>query len=183
MATTKEETVKTLNPNISEEALAALFAGVDIKSLVEEQVAKQLADSKTNQSNPVVLSETRTQAAVEPERYLKHYRCDVDPDIQILRADFDPETGRPGPAFKGQWIKFRRGHFFAKTQAEVDQIEWMRKHPRLDPTDQNRVVGGNPTIYEDDGGNIVRCRECGEPFIAGSNSLVAHMCATHGVCP
>lgn len=152
-----------------------------IKQRVEQQVAEAVERQSHHQGNPIVDATQRGTKSFTPEKYLKHYRCDVSPDIQILRRNYNADEDKMTGTVKGEWMKFRRGHFFAKTQEEVDQIEWMIRHPQLDPTDNLRVIGGNPTIYEDDGKDLVACAYCGEAFVAGSNSLKSHLRATHGV--
>lgn len=165
--------------------LESILSAIDLEALimqrVDQKIAESVAHQNFNQGNPIVDATQRGHKSITPEKYLKHYRCDVSPDMQILRRNYNAEEDKLEGSMKGEWMKFRRGHFFAKTQAEVDQIEWMIRHPQLDPTDSSRVVGGNPTIYEDDGKDLVACAYCGESFVAGSNSLKSHLRATHGV--
>ncbi len=165
--------------------IQSIIAALDLGSIIKQQVAEQVEEATRvaalNQSNQIVDATQRGQKSVTPERYLKHYRCDVSPDITIQVRLYDADEDKLGAVVKGQRIQFRRGHFFAKEQREVDQIEWMIRHPSLDPTDSSRVIGGNPTIYEDDGKDLVKCAYCDEVFVAQSNSLKSHLRATHGV--
>lgn len=153
---------------------------VDIQELIKSLVAQELSKAKAEQSrgNPVVEASQRGKPVVEPARYLKHYRCDLSPDVTIVARAI--EGGKLGSVLKGKSIKFRRGHFFATTQEEMDQIEWMMTNPAFDPGDTDKVLGGMPSIYEADGKELTSCPYCDEMFVAGSNALKSHLRATHG---
>ena len=120
-----------------------------------------------------------------PEGVLKHYRNDMSPDMRIAAMDMDviDGGGRPTDAIiLGEFLVFRRGHFFATTENQVRQIEWLRTRPTHNPLNPEEVVGGVPTIYEDDGGGLHSCFIQGCGFITGSyNGLKAHLRATHNV--
>lgn len=170
MATTKE-TVTTLG---------GADQSIDLQALIREQVAAELERVKRESASaPVVLAETRSAPAYEPPKYLKHYRCDTSPDLTIVRVNMS--DGKPNGAMKGKYIKFRRGHFFATEQGEVDQLEWMRQTPPFDPLEPGKVLGGNPSIYEADGKELTPCEHCGELFVAGSNAWKSHLRASHGI--
>lgn len=170
--------------NVNGADVEAILKGLDLGKLIEQQVAEQVAkataEANLNKSNQIVDATQRDKKAFVPQRYLKHYRCDVSPDITIQVRTYDPERDTLTGVTKGKRMQFRRGHFFATEQSEVDQIEWMMRHPSLDPSGVN-VIGGNPTIYEDDGKDLVKCAYCEEVFVVGSNSLKSHLRATHGV--
>lgn len=152
-----------------------------LAKIIEQKVNEALLAARMNQGNPVVNAETRTPAAVTPQKFLKHYRCDVSPDMQIQVRGYDRDADKLGAPIKGHWIKFRRGHFFATTQEQVDQLEWMIRHPLFDPAEPGQVIGGNPSIYEDDGQQVTKCQFCDEVFVMGSNSYKAHLRASHGL--
>jgi hypothetical protein len=174
--TEASETIRTNSADVD-----AILASIDLNKLIEERIAAALSDTSTVRGNPIVDATQREKKTVTPERYLKHYRCDVAPEISIQLRNYDEGSDSLSGVVKGKRMNFRRGHFFATTQEEVDQIEWMMKHPSLDPTDSSRVIGGNPHIYEDDGRDLVQCAYCSEVFVSGSNALKSHLRATHGV--
>ena len=151
---------------------------VDIHALISKAVEDAIAAKSVPQANPIVDPSLRSVPYVEPPKYLKHYRNDKSPDIVIVVRSVN--DGVLGPVIKGKYIKFRRWHDFALTQEEVDFIEWLMSHPEMDPQNPESVVGGNPSIYEADGKDLVTCPHCDELFVAGSNALKAHMRASHG---
>jgi hypothetical protein len=156
------------------------FASIDINALVAEQVKAALAQERQNATTNSVVENTRAGDTYQPPKYLKHYRHDLAPDKWIAKRTVNGD-GSLGPIHKGEYLKFRRGHFFAMLQEEVDQIEWMRSHPQFDPRDSSRVVGGDPAIYENDGKDLIKCQFCDEYFVAGSNSYKSHKKAAHGI--
>lgn len=170
------ETIRTNSADVD-----AILSSIDINKLIEERIAAALSNTSMTRGNPIVDATQREKKAFTPERYLKHYRCDVSPEIKIALRRYNPDTDTLEGLAKGKWMSFRRGHFFATTQEEVDQIDWMMRHPSLNPTDSSQVIGGNPTIYEDDGRDLVQCAYCEEVFVSGSNALKSHLRATHGV--
>lgn len=190
---------------------AAILASINIEellkgqldTLVEQRVSQELEKQRVNQGNRVVLADKRGDAHPKPPSFLKHYRCDVSPNLVVFaRSVVKDESGNATGLYKPtQWstdakrfrdpdpvaglkIQFRRGHFFATEQWQVDQLDWMMKNKSVKPGSDSinpEILGGNPTIYEDDGIQIGGCPHCGEPFVPGSNALKAHMRATHGV--
>lgn len=170
------ETVSAPNPQWNPADMLAQF---DISKMIADQVAAELAKANAQSPNPIVHAEQRGRSQPEPESYLKHYRCDVSPDLTIVRRNADGD--KLGSPIKGQYIKFRRGHYFATDQDVVDQIEWLMRNPTTSPSNPEQVIGGVPTIYEDDGRDLIRCEYCPEPFVRGSNAYKAHLRATHGV--
>lgn len=159
-----------------------------IERIVRERVDAALAHAGAfnhkGGTQEVVVGQ-KTGVGIAPDKYLKHYRCDENPNMLMLELDMDKiESGFPrGEAVvKGRWIQFRRGHFFATTENQVRQIEFSRNQPMHDPTNHQMVVGGNPYIYEDDGTEILQCPVAGCGFMTASlNSLKAHKKATHGL--
>jgi len=159
---------------MSEDTSASVMEAT-IARIVAEEIAKANLSSK---SQPVVEAANREAGYVAPKNYLEHYRNDLSPDVQITVSDVT--NGIKGEPFKGRIIKFRRGHFFATEQYEVDFLEWVMANPLTDPRDSSKIIGGIPSIYKSDGKDIVACPECGEAFVAGSNALKSHRKASHG---
>lgn len=162
-------------PNVN-----AILENLDLDRLIEARVAEAVAKVTQNPGNPIVDATEREQKAIRPDRYLKHYRCDVAPDLNVTARNYNAAEDALEGVIKGRRIIFRRGHFFATEQWQVDQIEWMMRHSSLDPGG-TVVIGGNPTIYEDDGKDLAKCAYCDEVFVVGSNSFKSHLRATHGV--
>lgn len=161
--------------------VSSFMGTIDIAELVRQQVESALAaDKRSRNETPVVEASQRGTGPVTPAKYLKHYRCDVSPDVIIQRRSVNSD-GTLGPVMKGERMVFRRGHFFATEQGEVDQLQWMMNHPQFDPLDPSRVIGGNPTIYEDDGRDLIQCLHCTEVFVRGSNAYKSHLRATHNI--
>jgi hypothetical protein len=168
-----------------------------LEAIVEQRVSAEV--SKVNAANKQVEAEQRVQPQVQPDTFLTHWRCDINPNMSLaLRTIVDGQPYKPkkfvltaqGKVWEdpdplsGQWIHFRRGHFFSKHKYEDDFLEWKMDNPSIDPTSNPgfpSVIGGNPAIYKDDGKILGRCPYCEEPFIPGSNALKAHLRATHGV--
>jgi hypothetical protein len=176
MATSKETTVQA-----TEVATMQHIDPETINALVAQMVSEQLAIREAEKATvKVVDASIRDKQAVEPAKYLAHYRNDLSPDIQIQMRSIN-DDGSAGSALRGRYIKFRRGHFFATKEDEVAFIEWLMRTPAFDPTDASRPMGGNPSIYVSDGKDIVACLYCNERFVAGSNAMKSHMRATHGI--
>lgn len=127
--------------------------------------------------------------APEKPGYLKHYRMDGVLSgkyqlIDVSRLDENGEIpyitsmgpdgrwrGETPAILKGEWIHFQNEHFYATKQIEVDFVDWKIAN---DP---------NFRAYEDKNfGGDYQCGvvNCGKKF-ADSDTLTAHMKATHGV--
>lgn len=161
--------------------MSALFANVDLEALIAAQVKQAVESQNKSKETPIVEAESRGTQAHMPTTYIRHYRCDVSPDVTIQRRVYNADQDKLEEMLPGERIVFRRGHFFSTDQSEDDQLQWMMRNPSFDPRDPSRVIGGNPTIYEDDGRDLVACQHCGEPFVRGSNAYKSHLRASHGV--
>ena len=159
-----------------------------INKLIADAVAKALSGNVDQMvvhqaSNPVQFArDTQANAPVDADnrpKYLKHYRNDVDPNKEYLELDMDTSLPQANPK-RGSYIRFRRGHFFATTENQVKQLDWMMSRPSVNP-ETGEIVGGDSNIYEDDGNNVGRCPYgCEAYFIPGSNAHKAHMKNAHG---
>lgn len=205
MAKTDTGTEEVVTQPAAMHDAASILAGLNIEELVRGQVEtlvnQRLAEeaSKALPANASVEAETRKPNYVEPPTYLRHYRCDTSPNLVVFARSIDKEAGKffkPSEwstdakqyknrdPLEGERIQFRRGHFFATEQWQVDQLDWMMEQPQYEPGGDPlnpKVRGGNPHIYVDDGLQVGKCPYCDEPFIPGSNALKAHLRATHGV--
>jgi hypothetical protein len=133
----------------------------------------------TRSSTPLPMNE---KAFNPPKRYKKHYRCDVSPSLKIQLLDMsslDVNERPQSTPIPGQWIEFHRGHLYTDDDNVIRQIEWMRNRAMYSPDGQT-TLGGNPSIYEDDGAEIFRCTQGCDFVTASRNSWKAHMWATHG---
>ena len=147
-----------------------------LESLIQARVDEALRATQ-RVASPMV-NAVGTNAAVEPAKFLKHYRNMADPNTIITERDMS--SGVPGDEVRGGEIRFRRGHFFATTENQVKQIEWMMSNPAVDPTDPSRIIGGNPNIYEDDGLETVTVSD-GQVFVKGSAAHKAYLRNVRGI--
>jgi hypothetical protein len=179
----------------------AILASLDLDSIVNAAIERRLSaqGQAVHAGNAEVVAETRERQYQSPAKYLKHYRCDTSPQLVIhARSIVDGKPYRPTKynylnkgwedpdPLAGKRIQFRRGHFFATQQWEVDLVEWKMRNPSVDPnsgSEAPQIIGGNPSIYEDDGLSSVGLCEygCGMSFVPGSNAYKAHLKATHGI--
>lgn len=114
----------------------------------------------------------------------KHYRNDHNPQAIIQRLDMTAldrgERPQSNPLL-GEYIIFRMGHLYTDDPDVIRQLEWMRKRPQLSP-DQSQTMGGNPSIYEDDGEGVYHCDQgCVNYHTASRNAWAAHMLSTHQI--
>ena len=152
---------------------------VMIKQLVEAELQKQAQGR-----NSMIDASARNAPAVTPEvKYLKHYRCDSSPEMEVLELDMESEAPHLTPKPGAGMMKFRRGHFFAMTENQVKQIEWMRAGARGVP-DAKTKFGGVSGIYEDSGEILYYCPYgcTADQFVTASKDAYhAHLRATHNV--
>lgn len=153
-----------------------------INKLVEEQVASKIGS--TGSPNKFVAPGQQNAPAVTPtSSFLKHYRNDSSPEIQVVELDMDSESPRLNPLPGSPTIRFRRGHFFATTENQVKQIEWMMAGAK-GVTGAKEKFGGSVGIYEDPGEVLYYCPHgcSADVFVSATKSaLDAHLRATHGM--
>lgn len=152
-----------------------------IQKIVDQQVNGRLGGSSPN---TFVSPGQQNAPTVTPDvSFLKHYRNDSSPEIQIVELDMDSDVPHLNPLPGAPTIRFRRGHFFATTENQVKQIEWMIAGARGVDGAKDKF-GGSVGIYEDHGETLYFCPYgCpADVFVSASkDALNAHMRATHGV--
>lgn len=172
----------TSPPAVSEaNPLGAMLGPEMLKKLIEAGVKQQIeAMGLSNQQRYIAADAPKQEA---PKfNFLKHYRNDVSPELEVLELDMSADVPQLEP-FPGQYIRFRRGHFFATTENQVKQLDWMLNEA-THSADTSQVLGGNRAIYEDDGEKIYYCTAgCSRAdfHTASEASYKAHMRAVHGV--
>lgn len=180
---------KLLSPAVSNEStqdmLSHLFESPAFVALVEREVSKRVAGSGDKRAGQqFVEASAQARPSVQPDfEFLKHYRNDASPELFIQELDMSAPNPKAAPIV-GRGIRFRRGHFFATTQNQVDQIESMMNAP-THSADGTKVVGGVLGIYEDDGEQLYYC-PAGCPIdrfqpTANKKKFQAHMRAVHQV--
>jgi hypothetical protein len=169
----------------SEDLLSTLFQSPSFVALVEREVAKRVADGQPHAGpQRFIDASAQSHASVKPDfDFLKHYRNDASPELWIQELDMDAIDPRLAP-LPGRGMQFRRSHFFATTENQVKQIEWMSSQA-THSADGTRVTGGVVGIYEDDGEELFYC-PAGCPVdqfapTANKKKFDAHMRAVHGV--
>lgn len=177
MATSKETVVQTQTVTPMNQVDQSA-----IELMVSQMVAAKLAEQvERSSTSPIVDATHRDAKVARPKNYLEHYRNDVSPDIEIQMRPINDDGTVGSGVLRGRKIRFRRGHFFATKQDEVDFLNWIMSTPVSDPSDPTKILGGQPYIYVSDGKELVACAYCDEPFVAGSNALKSHLRATHGI--
>lgn len=180
--TQHKDVVPAANNQDPQQMLAGLFDSPTFQKLVEQAVQSRIAS--TPQASEASVTGGNTKPSVKPDfNFLKHYRNDASPELAIQELDMSAEVPQLA-AIAGRKMRFRRGHFYATTQNQVDQIEWMINTP-THSADGTRVTGGVLGIYEDDGEVLYYCTAgCGvDQFIptASQAKFKAHMRAVHQV--
>jgi hypothetical protein len=148
-----------------------------IQGLVAAEVAKLQVSVGT------VPVEMTSPPPVAPLSFKKHYRCDAAPELVIQQLDMsalDRDERPQANPLPGEYIKFRMGHLYTSDDGVIAQIEWMKNRPTYTP-DMQGTLGGNPSIYEDDGADVYRCTQGCDFVTASKNSWEAHMWGTHQV--
>lgn len=153
-----------------------------IKKLIEAGVKQQL-DAMGIQANTQRVTGSSTAIPDAPQfKFLKHYRNDTSPEILVQELNMDAEVPQLEP-IPGQYMRFRRGHFFATTENQVKQLDWMMGMAEHS-ADTSQSLGGNRGIYEDDNEKIYYCTAgCSRADFhsASEAKFKAHMRGTHGV--
>lgn len=160
--------------------LAEMFGPDVIKKLIDAGV-KQYLDTHGISATPAI-AEDAPKVPTPEFTFLKHYRNDVSPEIEVQELNMDAEVPQMEP-IPGSFLRFRRGHFFATTDNQVKQLDWMLNMAEHS-ADTSQVLGGNRAIYEDDGEKLYYCTAgCSkEDFVSASEAKYrAHMRGVHGV--
>lgn len=165
---------------VSEMINAAVAAALNKFSAEVDQKVEQKI--KQNQATPLI-ADTSLQY-VPPAKFKKHYRNDVAPNLKIQELDMsslDRDDRPQSNPISGRWIQFRSGHLHTNSDNVIRQIDYMMNRDMY-AHDGEETVGGNPSIYEDDGADIYRCAQGCTDFITASKaSWKAHMRSVHGV--
>lgn len=166
-------------PNPIEELL-----GPDVlKKLIESGVRQQIeAMGLTPRQEQKFVTNDGPIVATPTFSHLGHYRNDVSPEIEVQELNMDAEVPQLEP-IPGSFIRFRRGHFFATTENQVKQLEWMMNTAEHSH-DTTQSLGGNRALYKDDDEKIYYCTagcSAGEFHSASEARFKAHMRGVHGV--
>lgn len=152
-----------------------------LQDIIKASVAEETRKAIEKAGIAAPLAESSGDPTTPKFEFKKHYRCDVSPNLKIQALDMTGvEYGaRPQDSpLNGEWIEFRLGHYFTNNDNHIAQIEWMMQRQSVDA--EGQTIGGNPSIYEDDGTSIFRCPHC--DFVTASpNGFKAHLRASHGV--
>lgn len=161
---------------------ASFFASPEFSKIIKSMVDNELAKVAQGRNSIVAPGQHAAPSVTPSDAFLKHYRCDASPEMEILELDMSSEAPHLTPK-DGQMIRFRRGHFFATTENQVKQIEWMIAGARGVP-DAKTKFGGVTGIYEDSGEVLYHCPYgcSAEQFVTASKDAYhAHLRATHNV--
>ncbi len=158
----------------------AVVSSPDIEQLVADAVAKLLAKGVLN--IPSAAGVVQPPAPVVPS-FKKHYRNDLNPDLIIQAMDMsalDRDERPQANPIPGKYYKFRLGHLYTNDDNVIRQLDYMSSRPMYNG--EGDTVGGNPSIYEDDGEVVYRCTAgCEDAVFASKRGYKAHMRGTHGV--
>lgn len=165
-----------------DQVIAALGGAGAIDTIVEKIVEQRLIAAGVN---PADAAQPKLSKAEAPKfDFLKHYRYDGGSGInggELTIPEYDMSASNPRLSpLRGQEIRFRRGHFFAVTENQVAQIEWMRQQPILSADGQS-AGGGMPGIYEDSGEVIYHCPQGCDFETVSMDRYRAHMASVHQV--
>lgn len=182
-----DRNIKGIAPAVSdvEDQLSALLGADAIKRLIDagvRQVLDQMNIQPSSGPQKFINSDQQNAPSAPAFNFLKHYRNDVSPEIEVQELDMSTDEPQLNP-IRGSFIRFRRGHFFAASENQVKQLDWMMNAP-ASSADGMRTIGGNPAIYEDDGEKLYYCTAgcpASEFVSASEKKYKAHMRAVHGV--
>lgn len=150
---------------------------------LQEMVAQEVAKSSPVKPVGTVPVDLSNQPPATPPSFKKHYRCDANPNMQIQRLDMSALDRGERPSanpLPGEFIHFQRGHLFTDNDNDIRQIEWMKNRPAFS-NDLTQTMGGNPSIYEDDGVDLYHCSQGCDYKTPSKNAWKAHMWGTHQV--
>lgn len=182
-----EQAVSNQSPEDPLAQLQAMLSPEVLQNLISAGVQQYLAANPVTapkkEASPVAPMNPNP-ALVVPHNYLKHYRNSRSPEIEYLELDMSVLEDGQNPSFfpkKGQYIRFHRGHFYATTENQVKQLDWLSQRDTISGDGVN-VIGGDPALYEDDGEDIIYCPvgcSHAEYHFASMKSLGAHMRSVH----
>lgn len=162
------------------------------ENLIAEQVRKALEKLGLNEENirgalvggtvavPDPIGGQQFSNAANLPSFKYHFRCDVSPELKVQMLDMSAIDRGERPQdypLAGRWITFRLGHLQTNDENVARQIKWMMERPSI--SGDGQTIGGNPSIYEDDGSVIFKCPDC-DFVTASANGYKAHRRATHG---
>lgn len=156
-------------------------------TLSPEQLAAMIESAvaaKVNEIRGPDVIDPAPEPAPEPV-YKKTYRCDSSPNLKVAKMDFlraQRDGVRPQTyPIPGEYIEFKNGFFKTNDDNEIAQLEWSMSNPSVrGGLFDGQIIGGNPSIYEDDGGYIYKCDVAGCDFVTASqNAMTAHKAASH----
>jgi hypothetical protein len=173
--------ISTIKPTV-EPAATSNDWGIELRQVIQAEVAAVFA-TRGGFTQGTVPFELTPQPPPAPPSFKKHYRCDLSPEIVIQLLDMSAlerdERPQANP-LPGQYIKFRMGHLYTNDDNVISQLEWMRTRATYS-SDMESTLGGNPSIYEDDGSQVYRCPQGCDFYTASKNAFNAHMMGTHQV--
>ena len=187
---TRQEPVINLEaqgtPDVSRPSPIEELMGPDaIRRLIEAGVKQQLESlGLAQQFTQKFVTNEAPATPVSPDfTHFGHYRNDVSPEIEVQELNMDAEVPELEP-IRGRYMRFRRGHFFAETENQKKQLDWMLDKAEHS-ADTTQSLGGNRAIYlDDDSEKIFYCTAgCapGEFHSASEAKFKAHMRGVHGV--
>lgn len=172
--------------------LAVSVANAEKQDDLEAKIANIVADQVSKAMLAVLQNANlQTQGSVQPQvgpspnvalqtvnatalkaNYLKHYRLDgvMSGKYQAFdMAKMDQGLELHECIIKGAWIHFVNEEFYATTENEVKQVEWM-------------IANNGLRAYEDSGTPMMACPVlgCGKKF-GDVQGLSNHLAATHGL--
>lgn len=155
-----------------------------VQKLIEAGVKQQLeALGISPRQNKFVTNDGPAPVAPADFKHFGHYRNDVSPEIEVQELNMDADVPQLEP-IRGKYIRFRRGHFFAETENQKKQLDWMLDLAEHS-ADTTQSLGGNRAIWLDtDDEKIFYCTAGCTPaefHSASEAKLKAHLRGVHGV--
>lgn len=163
-------------------AINELFSPEMIQKLIESGVKQQLERMGINAIDGAVANTKKRELPKVEFEFLKHYRNNVSPFLRVQELDMSADVPQLAP-IPGRFMRFRNGHFYATTENQVKQLDWMMSSASHS-ADQKNTLGGNRAIYEDDGEKLFYCTAgCSKAdFVTASETNYRkHMQVVHNV--
>lgn len=139
--------------------LLKLLSPESLANLVNQAVEKKygsnaatFAPSEMVKAVDVATSEVgAVEKPVKEEGVLKIYRNTRHPNIEIQELDFTQARPQAYPLY-GKKILFHNSYFYARTENQVKQLDWMMANDSYGHDGiQQQTIGGNRDIFEDNG--------------------------------